>query len=93
MEHAGRGPVLQTGWHRDSESENLGPRGGYNVWIRAARDLIDYLFGRLASTKSVRTESHYAVKFFGTRGGQRIKMSGQREAEVRREGEALATAA
>jgi hypothetical protein len=56
-------PVVQTGSHRDSESANPELRGGKNVWIRAARNLIDNLFDRLAGAKSVRAESRSAVEF------------------------------
>jgi hypothetical protein len=57
--------VVQTGCHWDPETYDLGIRGGNNAWIRGSRNNIDYLFDRLASTKSVRPKSSFTVKFLG----------------------------
>jgi hypothetical protein len=46
MEHTPRGR-----WCKLSEELELS--GGYNAWIRLARDSSDYLFGRLARTRFV----------------------------------------
>jgi hypothetical protein len=59
-------PMVESGCHRDSESEGFGFGGDYNVWIRADRDHRDHLLDRLGYQQSVGAEVHSTVEFIGT---------------------------
>jgi len=82
------GIVCQTGhisrdwWckvaHRVSEPDDFEIMGGCNVWIRTGRDHNYYLFGSLATSKSISAQCWWGLKIANDYATYRSKRTGHR---------------